>query len=128
MGEGMNKGLGYAVAAAIISIAITGCANTRDPNPVGLKQAGDEKLTCRDIETEYRSNTNIATNKISKNNSDDGQDILLGFLIWPGLADFKNADGTEGNALLDRNNYLREVAVQKSCDTRSWPNQPTRYD
>ena len=68
------------------------------------------------------------THKISKNDSDDGQDILLGLFIWPGLADFKNADGTEGNALLDRNGYLLALANEKSCDSSLWPSQPTRYD
>ncbi len=122
--------LTYFMRFAVFSLAIflAGCANTRDPNPVSQKQYGDKEMSCRDLETEYRSNTNIATNKISKNNSDDGQDFLLGALIWPGLADFKNADGTEGNALLDRNEYVRQYAIQKSCDILDWPNQPTRYD
>jgi hypothetical protein len=34
-------------------------------------------------------------------------------LVWPGLADFKNADGVEGNALLDRNIYLLALAKEK---------------
>ncbi len=76
---------------------------------------------------EYRTNTDIATNKISKNRSKDGQDILLGFFIWPGLADFKNADGNEANALLDRNIYLKRVAQDKGCDVVSYPPQPERY-
>lgn len=124
----MSTLLKQGVIAGLICLAIVGCANTRDPNPVSLKQSGDEKMSCRDIETEYRSNTNIATNKISKNNSNDGQDILLGVLIWPGLADFKNADGTEGNALLDRNQYIYQIALQKKCEVLAWPNQPTRYN
>lgn len=116
------------LTAFSLIILVAGCANTRDPNPVNQKQSGDREMSCRDLETEYRSNTNIATNKISKNNSNDGQDILLGALIWPGLADFKNADGTEGNALLDRNEYIRQLALQNACDILNWPNQPTRYD
>lgn len=116
------------ISVCTLVVLLMGCANTRDPNPVNQKQSGDREMTCRDLETEYRSNTNIATNKISKNNSDDGKDILLGALIWPGLADFKNADGTEGNALLDRNEYIRQLAIQKSCDILDWPNQPARYD
>lgn len=109
------------------AIALTACAQTRDPNSVSIKQANDEAMSCVDIETEYKTNTEIATYKISKNNSDDGRDVLIGFFIWPGLADFKNADGIEGNALLDRNIFLRQLAAKKGCDIRAWPPQPTRY-
>ncbi len=74
------------------------CVDSRDPNPVRIKQSGDKEMSCTDLAVEFKTNTEVATNKISKNNSDDGQDLLLGALIWPGLADFKNAEGTEGNA------------------------------
>lgn len=116
------------VALAVAGLLLAGCAQTRDPNPVSIKQANDESMTCVDIETEYKTNTEVATYKISKNNADDGRDVLLGLLIWPGLADFKNADGIEGNSLLDRNVYLRQLAIKKGCDIRSWPAQPTRYN
>ena len=115
------------VVWAIVLFALAGCIQTRDPNPVSIKQHNDDKLACGDIEVEYKTNTEVATNKISKNNSDDGQDALLGILVWPGLADFKNADGVEGNALLDRNVYLRELSIKMDCDIRAWPTQPTRY-
>jgi hypothetical protein len=115
------------ILIAVTATTLVACAQTRDPTPVGLKQSKDEILTCADLETEFKTNTEISTYKISKNNSDDGRDILLGFFIWPGLADFKNADGIEGNALLDRNIYIRELANQKKCDIRSWPTQPSRY-
>ena len=59
---------------------------------------------------------------------DDVQDVLVGALIWPGLADFKNADGIEGNALLDRNVRLSEFAKMKDCDVSEFPHQPVRYD
>ena len=116
----------FAVLAGMV-LVLVGCAQTRDPNTVAIKHANDEKLTCQDVETEYKTNTEIATFKISKNNSDDSRDVLIGFFIWPGLADFKNADGIEGNALLDRNIYLRELSLALKCDIRSWPAQPTRY-
>lgn len=103
------------------------CYNTY-PQPVALKQPGDIGLTCEQIAVEYKTNSEVALNKISKNRSDDTHDIIVGFLVWPGLADFQNADGTEGNALLDRNIYLREIAKDKSCKGMEyWPHQPERY-
>jgi hypothetical protein len=42
--------------------------------------------------------------------------------------DMKNADGNEGNALLDRNLYLLELAKAKRCTgVESWSEQPARY-
>ena len=107
---------------------ISGCAETREPIPIEVKHEDDKNLTCEQIAVEYKSNTTIAAEKIKKNNSDDGKDVLLGILIFPTMADFKNADGIEGNALLDRNTYLKEIALQKGCDISNLPEQPERYD
>ncbi len=85
-------------------------------------------MACELILAEYRTNTLVAGDKIKKNNADDVQDFFVGLLIWPGLADFKNADGIEGNALLDRNTRLLEVAKMKDCNTSDFPPQPVRYD
>ena len=105
-----------------------GCVTTRTPQPVLMKQPGDPTLTCEQIAVDYKTNTEVALNKISKNRSDDTHDIIVGFFVWPGLADFQNADGNEGNALLDRNIYLRELAKDKNCKGMEfWPPQPERY-
>lgn len=116
------------VITAFLGSLLMGCVQTRSAQPVAVKQPGDAALTCEEIAIEYKTNTEVALNKISKNNSADTQDILVGFFIWPGLADFQNADGTEGNALLDRNVYLREIARSKKCNgMEHWPPQPERY-
>ena len=114
---------------ALIAFLLIGCVQSRSPQPVAIKQAGDKELICAQIAIEYKTNTEVALNKISKNRSGDTQDILVGFIVWPGLADFQNADGTEGNALLDRNIYLREIAKEKKCKgMEHWPPQPERYN
>ncbi|WP_157231001.1 hypothetical protein [Kiloniella laminariae] len=120
-------GLRLLVVLPLVFLAAA-CANTRDPHTVSIKQENDKQMSCQDIQTEYKTNTEVAASKISKNNSDDTQDIIVGGLIWPGLADFKNADGIEGNALLDRNVYLRELGTASNCNVVSWPLQPVRYD
>jgi hypothetical protein len=106
---------------------ITACVNTRDPQYISIDRDGDNKRSCKELEVEYTSNTEIATPKISKNKHDDKRDIFLGALIWPGLADFKNADGIEGNGFLDRNIRIIEIAKSKSCNISAWPTQPARY-
>lgn len=113
----------------VLFLFLTGCANTRDPQSISTFKTNDNKISCDEIITEYKSNTEIAAAKIKKNDDDDVQDVVVGFLIWPGLADFKNADGTEGNALLDRNIRLKNIALKNGCDgVSNMPNQPNRYD
>ncbi|AGF77248.1 hypothetical protein UWK_00668 [Desulfocapsa sulfexigens DSM 10523] len=116
------------IGVVLLLFLFTGCANTRDPNPVMMKQANDLNLVCQEITVAYKSNTEVATAKIDKNNGDDVQDVIVGALVWPGLADFKNADGIEGNALLDRNIRLLALAKEIDCDTSDLPPQPVRYD
>lgn len=112
----------------LLALLMVACAQTRDPVPVSLKSQADNTMTCEQMEVEYQTNTSVARKKIAKNIDGDERDLLVGFFIWPGLADFKNADGTEGNALLDRNVYLRTLAVEKDCRrVGAWPEQPERY-
>ena len=118
-----------AMTCVAIGVMLAGCVPTRDPIPVALKSSTDQKMTCEQKAVEYRTNTHIAAEKIKKNISEDTKDVALAILVWPGMVDFKNADGTEGNALLDRNLYLRELALQKGCKGLvDWPQQPARYE
>jgi hypothetical protein len=109
-------------------VVVGGCVQARDPRLVAIKESGDSALSCEQIATEYKANTEIARNKIDKNRSNDTREFFLGILVWPGLMDMKNADGNEGNALLDRNLYLLELAKAKPCaGVESWSEQPGRY-
>ena len=113
---------------ALSLVILGGCVQARDPQLIAMKQAGDSALTCEQIAVEYKSNTEVAQSKIAKNRANDRRELLLGILVWPGLFDLKNADGNEGNALLDRNIYLRELAKGKSCAAvEAWPGQLERY-
>jgi hypothetical protein len=116
------------VFLALSLVVLGGCVQARDPQLLAMKQGGDSALTCEQIAVEFKSNTEVAQNKITKNRTNDRRELLLGILVWPGLFDLKNADGNEANALLDRNIYLREVAHGKSCAAlEKWPGQPERY-
>ena len=115
------------IVLVVLVLGLVGCAQTRDPQPVMLHQDHDREMSCDEIQTEYESNTQIAAEKIELNRKKDQTDVFLGFLVWPGLADFKNAEGTEGNALLDRNVFLRKMAGDKGCDVSGYPDQPERY-
>ena len=110
-----------------LSILLFGCVSTPKPNPVSVKQEGDKEVICEYLKAEYKANTEAATRKIANNNSADMQDLIIGILVWPGLADFNNAPGHEGNALLDRNAWLKNIGEVKKCDILDWPMQPSRY-
>jgi len=114
---------------AILALgAMMGCVHARVAQPIAIKQSADMELSCEQLAIEYRTNTDVAAKKIEKNENSDTRDFWLGVFVWPGLMDLENADGNEGNALLDRNIYLREIAKTKSCSGMdSWPQQPERY-
>jgi hypothetical protein len=112
----------------LLILLLTGCVQARVATLTPVQQAGDGALTCEQVEREYKANTEIAGAKIAKNESSDTRDFWLGVFVWPGLMDLQNADGNEGNALLDRNILLRELGRSKSCaGVDNWPAQPKRY-
>ena len=113
---------------AIIAFLLPACVKARIPQPMTIRQPTDQGMTCDQMMIEYKTNTEVAAAKIAKNNSDDTKEMWLGILVWPGLFDMQNADGTEGNAMLDRNVYLKETARNMKCQgVEAWPGQPERY-
>ncbi len=126
--ESDQGGSMFILAALFLSFLVGACVPARVAQPISMKQSNDTGMTCDAIAIEYKTNTEITAAKIAKNKSDDTRELWLGILVWPGLVDMQNADGTEGNALLDRNLYLKESAVGKNCPgIDGWPKQPERY-
>lgn len=117
----------FKIVVLVSLVGLGACAQTRDPSVISLRQDNDLNLTCEQLSTEYTANTKVAALKIEKNKNDDTRDFFIGALIWPGLADFKNADGIEGNAILDRNIHLEALGRDQQCDHTAWPEQPERY-
>ena len=112
----------------LLTIFVSGCVAARVATLTPVQQANDGQLACDAIEREYRTNTEIAEAKIAKNENADTRDFWLGVFVWPGLMDLQNADGNEGNALLDRNIMLRELGKSRGCAAMErWPAQPKRY-
>ena len=112
----------------ILALLVSGCVHARVASLAPVQKPTDGQLTCDQMAVEYKANTEIAAAKIEKNENSDTRDFWLGVFVWPGLMDLQNADGNEGNALLDRNVFLRGLAKSKSCEgVESWPVQPQRY-
>ena len=76
-GNDMNSKLKTALVAFLL---VTGCVSTPVPNPVAMRQPTDSQLTCQQIAIEYKSNTEIAADKIRRNNAGDTHDIIVG--LW----------------------------------------------
>ena len=64
-----------------------------------MQQATDANLSCEQISVDYTANTEIAKDKIAKNKSTDVHDALWIIFVWPGLADFQNADNKAGTGV-----------------------------
>lgn len=51
--------------------AAMGCVPTRSPQLLSLERPGDKDLNCENIAIDYKTNTEVAANKIAKNRSGD---------------------------------------------------------
>ena len=97
--------LGFAFA--LIAVALVGCTESSDSAAVPIEPANDrqvtgqiEVLSCEQIDMEYRANTDVAAQGTDLDKADDVQNIL------------------------DRNYWLRQLALVKDCNTSSYPPQP----
>lgn len=112
-------------------LILTGCGG-READLAALAQAGDHDKSCQELAGEVHSLATAARRKIDRNHGRDAADLALGalgtLLFWPAwlALDVKNADGEEANSMIDRIDYLRDVAEGKACPISDWP-QIARY-
>ena len=112
-------------------LALTACAG-READLAVLAQTGDHDKSCQQLAGEVHSLAAAARHKIDRNHGRDAADLVLGelgtLLWWPAwlALDVKNADGEEANSMIDRIDYLRDVAEGKGCPISDWP-QIARY-
>jgi hypothetical protein len=114
------------MVASICLLTLTACAG-REPSLPAIALVSDQNQECSALEGEVTANATTARSKIASNNNRDGGDVAIGIagglLFWPALfaIDTKNADGHEGNALIDRNEHLKQIALKKGCDVSGYP-------
>ena len=112
-------------------LALTPCA-FREAELAVLAQTGDQDKFCQQLAGELHSLAAAARHKIDHNHGRDAADPVLGalgtLLWWPAwlALDVKNADGEEANSMIDRIDYLLDVAEGKGCPISDWP-QIARY-
>jgi hypothetical protein len=112
------KRLVCTLLAAMILVA--GCAG-RAANPVQVYIPGDEKLSCDSLQGEMAQIQAEITEKKQKRGNTFTWNVILGvtgfFVIVPWFfMDFKDAEGTEIEALKKRYTRLTSLATEKGCD------------
>jgi hypothetical protein len=125
--KNLRKIMNKSTSAAFVCVLMLSACAGRDPYLPTVALASDQTHDCNVLESEIIANANTARSKIASNNSRDNGDVAIGIggalLFWPALfaIDTKNADGHEGNALIDRNEHLKQIAIKKNCDVTAYP-------
>ena len=103
------------------AIAVAGCKETRQANPVQISQPGDAALECQAIAGLQHENR-VQAARLAK--LDEG--VAMGnalavtiskALFWPAVlgVDMSDVEEIEARALQDRNRRLQEIADAKGC-------------
>jgi len=103
-----------------VAVLVVGCGG-RAANPVAVYVPGDEKRACDSLQVEMAQIEQEITTKKHKRGSTTAANVVLGiagfFVIVPWFfMDFKDAEGTEIEALQQRYKRLSSLAVEKGCD------------
>ena len=114
----MNKQLKTIGVLILSGILIVSCAG-RKPNPVMVRQYGDDRKSCAALEREIAFIEEEITRLMPKTQK-TGKNVALGitgfFLIVPlFFMDFSEAEQMEIDALRQRHNHLVILAEDKGC-------------
>jgi len=110
----------FVCVALCVAVLVAGCGG-RAANPVATYVPGDERRSCKSLETEMAQiEQEIVEKKHAKGGKAVGNVVLgvLGFFVivpWF-FMDLKDAEGTEIEALQQRYKRLFAIAVEKECD------------
>lgn len=107
-----------AALAGILVVSLAACAG-RDAHPVAVSQPQDNAASCAAIQAEMDANSARISDLSSEKGWKAAQNVAAGVggfftlgILWAGM-DFKNAAGTELEALEARNHYLGNLSVEK---------------
>jgi hypothetical protein len=106
--------------AIAVTPALAGCAHTRTVEPVAMSQAGDEALTCGQLNDEIRQNQVAAANFANQAAEVEGKNTTYEVAsIFTSLAamgvDLSREDQIKMRSLSDRNKYLLYLKGEKKC-------------
>ncbi|CAG5006809.1 hypothetical protein DYBT9275_03901 [Dyadobacter sp. CECT 9275] len=106
------------------SMSTTACGG-RAANPVMTTQYGDQKKSCRALESEMIGVQQEISHLVPKTDK-TGKNVALGvagaFVLFPWFfMDFSHAEEEEVNAYRQRYNNLASLAADKGCDIDTRP-------
>lgn len=110
--------------ALLISLSIAACGG-RTANPVMIQQYGDDRKSCKAIETELMT-IQHEISKLMPETEKAGKNIALGvtgvfFLVPLFFMDLSHAEQEEVNAYRQRYNHLVIIAADKNCGMKVQP-------
>lgn len=112
------------VALVVTATLLSACAG-RDAHPVAASQPQDNNASCAAVQAELDANnlriTQLGREEGWKVAQNVGAGVVGLFTFGIGFAamDFKDAAGTERDALETRNRYLAQIAAEK-CRTSAY--------
>lgn len=115
----------------ILTITMLSACGGRAANPVMVQQYGDQKKSCRALETEMVGiQQEIA--RLQPEEDKTGKNVALGvtgffFLVPLFFMDFSHAEEEEVNAYRQRYNNLASIAADKNCDIDTHPIPPIQF-
>ncbi len=102
----------YVQAMMLSFIILAGCAT---PHVVNVRQAGDKKLSCEELE-EQIEDANRFERKARGEKGVTGTNVAAAVFFWPGLlATYSNAEDAI-DAAQERRHYLMRIHEKKGCD------------
>lgn len=108
-----------ALPAAAAIVCLAACA-AKAVNPVEMAQAGDEQLSCAQLNQQLVANVTEINQLLPKDKQVERTNavvLVVGVLALPlpMLLDFSNEEQVKARALLDRNERLNYLVKQKGC-------------
>ena len=111
-------------AAAILLLCLCGCA-AREVTPVSMSQAGDEALSCAELQQKIAENDAAARAFLIKDKQVENENVVKGVgsavpyvgILIGASTDLSNEEQIKARALIDRNEWLTSLSKKKGCTT-----------
>ena len=107
---------------AAVLLCLCGCA-ARTVTPVSMSQAGDEALTCPELQQKIADNDAAASALLVKDKQVERTNVVKGVgsavpyigILIGASTDLSNEEQIKARALIDRNEWLTSLSKKKGC-------------
>ena len=99
----------------LAAMCCLGACAAREVTPVAMSQAGDEQLSCAELDKQRAANVQDIDELLKQDKAVERTNVVAGVLPLPMLMDFSNEEQVKARALLDRNERLNYLIKSKGC-------------